>query len=41
MAILIKITEENDESIWSEQWPLTKENLQATKELRDTQLELK
>ena len=38
---IIKITEENDESIWSEQWPLMKENLLATKELRDTQLELK
>ena len=38
---IIKITEKNDEPIWTEQWPLTKENLQATKELRDTQLELK
>ena len=38
---IIKITEKNDEPIWTEQWPLMKENLQATKELRDTQLELK
>ena len=37
----IKITEKNDEPIWTEQWPLTKEKLQATKELIDTQLELK
>ena len=38
---IIKITEKNDERIWTEQWPLTKEKLQATKELIDTQLELK
>ena len=38
---IIKITEKNDEPIWTEQWPLTKEKLQATKELIDTQLELK
>ena len=37
----IKITEKNDEPIWTEQWPLTKEKLQATKELIGTQLELK
>ena len=38
---IIKITWKNDEPIWTEQWPLTKEKLQATKELIDTQLELK
>ena len=38
---IIKITEKNNEPIWTEQWPLTKEKLQATKELIDTQLELK
>ena len=37
----IKITEKNDEPIWTEQWPLMKEKLQAAKELIDTQLELK
>ena len=35
----IKLTWKNDEPIWTEQWPLTKEKLQATKELIDTQLE--
>ena len=38
---IIKITWKNDEPIWTEQWPLTKEKLQATKELIDTQLALK
>ena len=38
---IIKITENNNEPIWTEQWPLTKEKLQITKELIDTQLELK
>ena len=38
---IIKITWKNDEPIWTKQWPLTKEKLEATKELIDTQLELK
>ena len=38
---MIKITWKNDEPICTEQWPLKKETLQATKELIDTQLELK
>ena len=38
---MIKITWKNDEAICTEQWPLTKEKLQATKELIDTQLEWK
>ena len=38
---IIKITWKNNEPIWTEQWPLTKEKLQAAKELIDTQLELK
>ena len=38
---ILKITWKNDEPICTEQWPLTKEKLQATKELRDTQLKLK
>ena len=38
---ILKITWKNDEPIWTEQWPLTKEKLQATKELIDTQLEWK
>ena len=38
---IIKITWKNDEPIWTEQWPLTKEKLQAAKELIDSQLELK
>ena len=37
---IIKITWENDEPIWTKQWPLTKEKLEATKELIDTQLKL-
>ena len=37
---IIKITWKNDEPISTEQWPLTKEKLQAAKELIDTQLEL-
>ena len=32
---IIKITWKNDEPIWTEQWPLTKEKLQAAKELID------
>ena len=35
---IIKITWKNDEPIWTEQWPLTKEKLQTAKELIDTQL---
>ena len=38
---IIKITQKNDKPIWTEQWPLTKDKLQATKGLIDTQLELK
>ena len=38
---IIKITWKNDEPIWTEQWPLKKEKLQAAKKLIDTQLELK
>ena len=38
---IIKITEKNYEPIWTKQWPLTKEKLQATKELINTQLKLK
>ena len=38
---IIKITWKNDVPIWTEQWPLTKDKLQATKGLTDTQLELK
>ena len=38
---IIKITWKNDKPSWTEQWPLTKEKLQAAKELIDTQLELK
>ena len=39
--IIIKITWKNDEPIWTAQWPLRKEKLQAAKELIDAQLELK
>ena len=35
---IIKITEKNDKPIWTEQWPLMKEKLQATKEFIETQL---
>ena len=38
---IIKITWKNDEPIWTEQWPLKKEKLQAAKKLIDTQLKLK
>ena len=38
--VIIKIIWKNDEPIWTEQCPLTKEKLQAAKELIDTQLEL-
>ena len=38
---IIKITWKNDQSIWTEQWSLTKDKLQATKNLIDTQLKLK
>ena len=38
---IIKITWKNDEPIWTKQWPLPKENLEATKELINTQLKLK
>ena len=34
---IIKITENNNEPIWTEQWPLTKEKLQTTEKLIDTQ----
>ena len=34
--IIIKITWKYDKPIWTEQWPLTKEKLQAAKELIDT-----
>ena len=37
----IKLTWKNDEPICTEQWPLTKEKLQATKELIHRQVELK
>ena len=33
---IIKITWKNDEPIWTEQWPLTKDKLEATKELINT-----
>ena len=38
---MIKTTCKNDEAICTEQRPLMKETLQATRELIDTQLELK
>ena len=38
---IIKITWKNNEPIWTEQWPLTKEKLEATKELINTQLKSK
>ena len=38
---IIKITEKNDKPIWTEQWPLMKEKLQATKEFIETQLKQK
>ena len=38
---VIKITEKIYEPIQTKQWPLTKEKLQATKELIKTQLKLK
>ena len=38
---IFKITEKNDKPIWTEEWPIMKEQLQATKELIDTQLVLK
>ena len=38
---IIKIIWKNDEPVWTEQWPLKKEKLQAAKKLIDTQLELK
>ena len=38
---MIKITWKNDEAICTEQWHLTKEKLQATKELINTQLKSK
>ena len=38
---IIKITWKNDEPIWTEQWPLTKEKLETTKKLITTQLKLK
>ena len=38
---IIKITWKNYEPIWTEQWPLVKEKLEAAKELTDTQLKLK
>ena len=38
---ILKITGKNDEPIWTEQWPVMKDKLQAAKELTDTQLKLK
>ena len=38
---IMKITQKNDEPIWTQQWPLTKEKLEATKKLINTQLKLK
>ena len=38
---IIKITWKNDEPIWTRQRPLTKETLEATKELINTQLKSK
>ena len=38
---IIKITWKNDEPVWTEQWPLTKEKSEVTKELINTQLKLK
>ena len=38
---IVKIIWKNDEPVWTEQWPLKKEKLQAAKKLIDTQLELK
>lgn len=38
---IINITKKNYEPIWTKQWPLMKEKLQATKELINTQLKLK
>ena len=38
LTTIIKITWKNDEPIQTEQWPLTKEKLQAAKELTDTEL---
>ena len=32
---IIKITWKNDQPSWTEQWPLTKEKLQAAKELTE------
>ena len=40
-STIIKITWKNDKTVWTEQWPLMKEKLQAAKKLIDTQLELK
>ena len=38
---IIKITGKNDEPIWTEQWPVMKDKLQAAKELLETQLKLR
>ena len=38
---ILKITGKNDEPIWTGQWPLMKDKLQAAIELRDTQLKSK
>ena len=38
---IIKITWKYDKPIWTEQWPLMKDKLQAAKELIGTQLKLK
>ena len=38
---IIKITGKNDEPIWTEQWPVMKDKLQAAKELIETQLKLR
>ena len=38
---IIKVTWKYDKPIWTEQWPLMKDKLQAAKELIGTQLKLK
>ena len=38
---IIKITWKNDEPIWTEQWPLTKEKLEATKKTYQYTFEIK
>ena len=38
---MIKITWKNDKPIWTEQWPLTKEKLEATKKFYQCIVEIK